>query len=73
MTLFHSPKATMTEVACEPTGHHTVSQTLETDLTPPSFPWACRSLGMILVVYSVSHQSDTVTEGHLTRPNMEAE
>lgn len=73
MSLLLSPKATITEVTCEPIGHDTVFQTLETNFTPPSFPLARRSLGMILVVYSISHQRYTVTEGHLTRPNVEAE
>lgn len=39
MSLFCSPKATITEVVCEPIGYYAVSQTLETDSTPPSFHW----------------------------------
>lgn len=73
MSLFPSPRATLTEVTCEPVGHSTVSQTSETDFTLPSFPLARTSLGMILWVYSISHQRYTVTEGHLTRPNVEAQ
>lgn len=73
MSLLPSPKTVITEATCEPVGHDTVSQSLEIDFTPPSFPLARRSLGMILVVYSISHQRYTVTEGHLTPPDVEAE